>query len=58
MMKQAHFGCGQCNMRRGVGSDAIEHGHPEDAPADNAEDRYQVYKSLCGPELGFFGFAA
>jgi len=51
VIEQTHFGCGQRKIGRRIGSGAVEHRHPEDAPTDNAEDRYQVDEPLCVPQL-------
>jgi hypothetical protein len=37
---------------------ATDHGHPEDAPAHDAEDRDQIRQALCRPKLRVLCFAA
>jgi hypothetical protein len=36
----------------------VEHRHPENTPAHNAEDRYQVHKLLGCSQSTVFGLAA
>ena len=43
---------------RGVGAGSIEHGDPEDSPAQDGEDGDEIHEPFCGSQLCFFGFAA
>lgn len=55
---QGDFDIGQDKPRRSVRSGAVDHGHPEQAPGQNAEYGDQIGKPLGGPQPCIFGSAA
>ena len=57
-IQHGDFSRGQREVRRCLWGRPIEHRHPEDPPAQDAEDRDQIGQTLGGPKLQFLGFAA
>ena len=57
-IEHGDFSRGQREVRRCLWGRPIEHRHPEDPPAQDAEDRDQIGQTLGGPKLRFLGFAA
>jgi hypothetical protein len=57
-VKQLHLSLGQRERCVGTGIGTAEHRHPENAPAHDAEDRYQVHKPLGRSQSTVLGFAA
>ena len=57
-LQQVHFRIGEHATRIGAWRHAAEHGHPEDAPAQNAEQRQQIDQAFGGAKPRFFGPAS
>ena len=58
LVEQGGFRFSQCACRRRVRRDAIEHGEPENSPAQIAEDRHQIGEALGGAQFRVFCSAA
>ena len=58
MVEQLPFNIRKGEIWRQVRRRAVEHGDPEDAPAENAEDGDKVDQPLSCPEPGVFGLTA
>ena len=54
-IKDSDFAVGHGELRRRSRGGSIDHGEPEDAPAENAEDRDQVDEPLCRTQPRIFG---
>lgn len=58
MIEKLDFGIRQRRLRRRIRRGAIEHRHPEDARAHNAENRDQIDQTLSGSQFRTLRLAA
>jgi hypothetical protein len=42
LIEQADFRCDKCQCERSIQRQAVHHGQPENPPAENTRDRYQI----------------
>lgn len=51
LVQQSKLKAGKSQLRRSVGDRAVDHRQPEDAPAQDAQDREEVDEPLRGAEF-------